>query len=455
MKRFYKSLFLFALTITFLFTSACAFINRDAGDNSEEENGPETSIIQSAPGLSSELLVSSFEKANSVVFKENVRTSTAPLTKKEAVDKVLNANVEISIKASETSTGASWGSGVIIDVEPSSGSVDGVFYVITCQHITANTGFVSVYLPDDNGKNYGDTNYKKEYVFSGTIDNTIRENRVTLVGGDNTSDISVLKLDLRGSEIDYSHLDKAQVASKENYVTLGEEVFAIGNPTGELPGSVSFGVISYMDYRTHVIESVGKMNLLQIDVSTNPGNSGGGLYNLYGELVGITNAGDTSSQGINFAIPAYCTNKVQGVDNGFVNIVKNLVGTATENNFGYVSGRWNLGLTFSSDSNSVIVNSIIKDSNGYTSGIKLSDKFLSITYMEDQTETKYDIVSMRILSNVICTMRYYLSTGDSFQVRLLRQKNSGTSEEKVITIQLDLQYIFCDTGNYNGQQISQ
>jgi len=91
---------------------------------------------------------------------------------------------------------------------------------------------------------------------------------------------------------------------------VGDSVVAIGNPLGELTFSLSMGVISAMD-RQVTMATGATMNLLQTDCTINSGNSGGALFNLYGEVVGITNAkysnngnsAQAAIEGIGFAIP--------------------------------------------------------------------------------------------------------------------------------------------------------
>ena len=109
---------------------------------------------------------------------------------------------------------------------------------------------------------------------------------------------------------------------------MGEEVVAIGNPLGQLGGTVTDGIISALD-REIIVED-NTMVLLQTNAAINPGNSGGGLFNMAGELVGIVNAKQSSAgiEGLGFAIPA--------------NIVVKDINDILE--LGYVSGRITLGV---------------------------------------------------------------------------------------------------------------
>jgi serine protease Do len=94
-------------------------------------------------------------------------------------------------------------------------------------------------------------------------------------------------------------------------VQVGQTSLAVGNPLGELGGTVTAGIISALD-REILIEGYYVMTLLQTDAAVSPGNSGGGLFNLYGELIGIVNAKSigVDVDGIGFAIPINSAKKV-------------------------------------------------------------------------------------------------------------------------------------------------
>ena len=120
-----------------------------------------------------------------------------------------------------------------------------------------------------------------------------------LVGSDESNDLAVLKVDARG-------LSPVIIGDSDN-IHVGDSVIAIGNPLGELTFSLTAGAISAKDRSVTFSNSV-TMDLLQTDCAINSGNSGGALFNLYGEVIGITNAKYSSSSGasidnIGFAIP--------------------------------------------------------------------------------------------------------------------------------------------------------
>ena len=120
------------------------------------------------------------------------------------------------------------------------------------------------------------------------------------VGGDEANDISLLKIEATG-------LRPVTVGRSDDLI-VGDQVAAIGNPLGELASTLTVGYVSAKD---RVITTDGsQINMLQTDAAINPGNSGGPLFNMMGQVIGITTAkysGTTSSgasiEGIGFAIP--------------------------------------------------------------------------------------------------------------------------------------------------------
>ena len=186
-----------------------------------------------------------------------------------------------------------------------------------------------------------------------------------LVGGEEENDIAVLKIDATG-------LTPVIIGDSDN-VRVGEQVVAIGNPLGELTYSMTSGIISARD-RSITMENGEVMNMLQTDTAINSGNSGGPLFDMYGQVIGITSAklsGSSSSsatiEGLGFAIP--------------INDVKDMVTDIIEN--GYVTGKPYLGITVSTVPESVserygmsqgaLVESVDPNSCAATAGIQEGD----------------------------------------------------------------------------------
>ena len=121
-----------------------------------------------------------------------------------------------------------------------------------------------------------------------------------LVGYDESNDIAVLKVDVDGLT--------PVILGKSGKMNVGDSVLAIGNPLGELTFSLTTGTVSALERQVTMSNGV-TMELIQTDCAINSGNSGGALFNLYGEVVGITNAKYSSSSSgasidnIGFAIP--------------------------------------------------------------------------------------------------------------------------------------------------------
>ncbi|MGI6545209.1 MAG: S1C family serine protease [Fastidiosipilaceae bacterium] len=155
------------------------------------------------------------------------------------------------------------GSGVII-------RTDG--YILTNNHVIGNATDISVTLAS------GETL------------------PATLVGADSSNDLAVIK-------VDEEDLPAISTTSSTD-LRAGDQVIAIGNPFGQLEGSVTSGIISSVNRNVEVEDSV-LYNVIQIDAAINRGNSGGALLNMKGELIGINSAkaGGDSIEGIAFAIP--------------------------------------------------------------------------------------------------------------------------------------------------------
>ena len=183
------------------------------------------------------------------------------------------------------------GSGVII-------SSDG--YILTCAHVVDGASTITVTIGD------------KDYT-------------ATVVGEDSTSDIAVIKVDADG-------LTPAIVGDSDK-LAVGDNVLAVGNPLGELGGTVTSGIVSALNRSVSIqsSSSVNTMSLIQMDASVSPGNSGGGLFNDSGELIGIVNAKSASVEveGLGFAIPVDSARPV----------ITDLV------DLGYVTGRPYIGIT--------------------------------------------------------------------------------------------------------------
>ncbi len=181
-----------------------------------------------------------------------------------------NENAVVEIKT-ESVSNDNWMQNYVTEGAGSGVIVDSKGYILTCAHVVEDSNKIMVTLKD------------------GT------EVEATLVGMDSQNDVAVIKIKAKNLT--------AATYGDSSELSVGSLVVAIGNPLGELGGSASTGIISALDREL----TVGNKNLtlLQTDASINPGNSGGGLFDQYGNLVGIVVAKSTGSdvEGLGFAIP--------------------------------------------------------------------------------------------------------------------------------------------------------
>ena len=117
-----------------------------------------------------------------------------------------------------------------------------------------------------------------------------------IVGFDEDTDLALLKIDAKG-------LSAAELGDSEN-LTVGQIVYTVGNPLGELSYTMTSGIVSARD-RVITTDSDASMNMFQIDAAVNSGNSGGPVYNSRGQVIGIVTAKYSSYgvEGLGFAIP--------------------------------------------------------------------------------------------------------------------------------------------------------
>jgi serine protease Do len=261
-------------------------------------------------------------------------TSDVPdgaLSFQEIYQKVIPSVVSIT---STLSGGTATGTGIVM-------SEDG--YIITNYHVIDGAEHLTVLLHDDT-----------EYV-------------AALVGGDETSDLAVLKIDAKG-------LDAAEFGSSAS-LQVGDEVVAIGDPLGtELRGTMTNGIISAINRDLQVDERT--MTLIQTNAALNSGNSGGPLINCYGQVIGINtmkmSSYYSSIEGLGFAIP--------------ISNAKPIIDELIEK--GYVSGRPAIGIRIAQDVNNaarayynipegIIVQSVTSGSDAAAKGLQAGDVIIA------------------------------------------------------------------------------
>ncbi len=249
-------------------------------------------------------------------------------------------------------TSAASGSGFIL-------TADG--YILTNHHVVEGSNSITVTL-------YDDTSYDAE-----------------LIGYDESNDIAVLKVEAENLS--------PVVLGNSDELYVGDSVMAIGNPLGELTFSLTAGLVSALDREVTMSNGV-TMDLIQTDCAINSGNSGGALFNLYGEVVGITNAkysgngsmGEASIDNIGFAIPINSVMSiVEGIiENGYFS--KPYVGIQVADvseemlNYGLPAG--------------AVVELVVEDSPAEKAGVQTSDIITAVDGQEvDGADTLIDLVA--------------------------------------------------------------
>ena len=238
--------------------------------------------------------------------------SGKPMTPEQLYAANLSSCVGITVNTTQniwgqTTTSAASGSGFVL-------SQDG--YIVTNYHVIEeadrdSSGSVTIQVSFANGDKYD----------------------AKLVGGEKDNDVAVLKIEATG-------LTPVTLGDSSKLV-VGESVYAIGNPLGELTYSLTDGIVSALDrlITTTGTDENGRqtsttLNVLQTNCAINPGNSGGPLFDSYGNVIGITTAKYTqsssgvSAEGLGFALP--------------INDVKDILADLIEH--GYVTGKPYMGV---------------------------------------------------------------------------------------------------------------
>ncbi len=251
-----------------------------------------------------------------------------------------------------------------------------------------------------------------------------------VIGKDNKTDLAVIKIE--GSDF------PAATMGNSDEVVLGEAVVAIGNPAG-LSGSVTNGIVSGLNRQIRSDATGFDMNCIQTNAAISPGNSGGALVNMYGQVIGITSSKYVSSsyEGLGFAITI----------NEVLPIVQDLIDN------GYVADRVRVGITFISliaeevqqsfadeigmqnvpeDLTGVWITEIADDCDIANTDLQVNDV---ITTVQGEAVDDYDSLNAAIDG---------CKGGDTIEARCRRYQADGTYEE--FTIQCKL---MADTsGNY-------
>ena len=334
--------------------------------------------------------------SNSILTTSSSGTTTAiaadsvtPHSIKGIVKSCADSVVEITIETTQSIysykyTAEGNGSGVII-------SENG--YILTNNHVIDGANKILVRLKDG-------TEYEAK-----------------LVGKDSKTDTAVIKIEATGL--------KYAVLGDSSKLEVGDLAVVIGNPLGELGGTVTSGIISALEREITI--SGKKMNLIQTDAGVNPGNSGGGLFNANGELVGIVTAKSSGIdvENLGFAIPindiksvvddlvanGYATNRA------FLGVMLKDTAYSTNSPYGGYGSLFNM--FYSQVQYGAYVESVVEDSPAEKGGIKSGDIIVSVNgnVVSTAAEVTAEVTNC--------------SVGDEIEIGIIRDNKTKTVKVKL------------------------
>ncbi|HOP11671.1 MAG TPA: trypsin-like peptidase domain-containing protein [Oscillospiraceae bacterium] len=304
------------------------------------------------------------------------RESENNLSVEEAYDKVVQSVVGIKTYVLSSIEVYAEGTGMII-------SEDG--YILTCYHVVEDCNSITVTTND--GSTY----------------------EATIAAYDANTDIAVLKINATG-------LTPVEFGSSDD-TGVGQFVLAVGNPGGEqLSSSLTFGVLSGKQRESSL---AGYNTLLQFDAAVNPGNSGGPLCNLSGQVIGLVSSkiADIDYEGIGFAIPS----------DEVLPIVQNLL----EN--GYVTGRVRLGITVSQYEDYIVTANNLPGSV-YVVEVAAGTDAAAQGIREGDIITAVDGEAITSTSQMVSIIRSH-EAGDKIKISIFR-KQGGLTDTLTLTVTL-------------------
>ena len=296
----------------------------------------------------------------------------------------------------------------------------------TVKNAVSGSGFV---ISSNATESYILTNY---HVIDGVSDITVffadgKSYDATLVGGEEENDIAVL-------QIDQGNL-RPVVLGDSDAISVGENVYAIGNPLGELTFTFTGGYVSAKD-RSVTMSDGTVMNMIQTDTAINSGNSGGPLFDKYGQVVGIVSAklssssnSEASVEGLGFAIP--------------INDVKDMVTSIMEH--GYVTGKPNVGILMDNVDEAAQrygvpagaeVMAILEGSCAQAGGLQVGDIITAVgdTTVSDRDALKAAVQDYKAGDQVTFTV---YRDGDSTTVTLTLDEDNQERQEAMDQLQSD------------------
>lgn len=369
-----------------------AYLGRDEVPAITEVTGSESP----APTAQTEEPEETAPAFNNTVIDVTTNSQTTTMTPQDVYEQYVNAVVAISNESTtnifgQQATTASSGSGFII-------SKDG--YIVTNNHVVSGAETLTVIMT--SGEEY----------------------EAKIIGADAENDVALIK-------IEGENLPTVSIGDSDE-IQVGQQVCAIGNPLGELTNTMTVGYVSALD--REINENGNPINMFQTDCAINSGNSGGPLFDMHGNVVGITTAKYSSNgysstasiEGIGFCVPA----------NDAMDIVSDLL------QYGYVKGRPALGITCQAISKTVTqyynlpagiyVVGVGEDSASARAGIAEGDIITAVDGSEVSSVTDFKALLKQYSAGDTATVSIYRGAeGGSVDVEVtFDEKNSTAANQQ-------------------------
>ena len=306
------------------------------------------------------------------------------MTPEQIYEEAKEVNVGVIVYAQNQKVGE--GSGIIVGADKEKKNT----YIITAAHVIADQG-VSVQIQTHDGKEFD----------------------ADIVGYDNKTDIGVLRVNKTGF--------KAATFGNSDKLTVGQKVYAIGNPGGTVFfGSFTNGIISAIDRPIASSASAYDLPCIQHNAAINPGNSGGALLNEFGQVIGLNSSKitDTDYEGMGFSVPSNTMLEIYNdiVKNGYVTN-RPMLGVSyytVASDYTYSAIAWKNNLPYGS----IVIAAMTEDSDLAKQGIKVGD---IITGVNGKSLESTDILLEVIEDSEV---------GDTITLSVCRLNNSGAVSTK-------------------------
>ena len=306
------------------------------------------------------------------------------MTPEQIYEEAKEVNVGVIVYAQNQKVGE--GSGIIVGADKEKKNT----YIITAAHVIADQG-VSVQIQTHDGKEFD----------------------ADIVGFDNKTDIGVLRVNKTGF--------KAATFGNSDKLTVGQKVYAIGNPGGTVFfGSFTNGIISAIDRPIASSASAYDLPCIQHNAAINPGNSGGALLNEFGQVIGLNSSKitDTDYEGMGFSVPSNTMLEIYNdiVKNGYVTN-RPMLGISyytVASDYTYSAIAWKNNLPYGS----IVIAAMTEDSDLAKQGIKVGD---IITGVNGKALESTDILLEVIEDSKV---------GDTITLSVCRLNNSGAVSTK-------------------------